>query len=128
MVLPQKPLAEQQSPNPDPVHFLPFTLPHCPSLDTSLGALHSPNAFWQPAPQWSVVLPQYPLAEQQSPNDAPAHVLLPLAGPQDPSRVMLLSVHVPNSGWQPGTWQCASVSPHWLLDEQQDPKAELVQL
>jgi hypothetical protein len=33
-----------------------------------------PKLLWQPAPQWAVVLPQFPLDEQQVPKADPVHV------------------------------------------------------
>ena len=47
-------------------------------------ALQTPNAAWQPAPQWFSVLPHQPCSEQQSPNAEPRHVS-PLSLPHRPS-------------------------------------------
>lgn len=106
--------------------------PHAPSVETLPPPLplpeHAPNPGWQPAPQWSVVLPQKPLPEQQSPNPDLGQVLLEPDGPQWPSEVTLpLSTHLPKSGWQPAPqWaavapQWAAVAPHHPLAEQQSP-------
>ena len=73
-------------PKVDPAHVFPL-LPHLPSVETLPGPWQVPKPGRQPAVQWSVVLPQKPLAEQQLPNPDPVQVL-PLL-PHVPSVVML---------------------------------------
>jgi hypothetical protein len=103
--------------------------PQRPSTDTLpvLVPLQTPKPVWQPAPQWSVVPPQYPLAEQQSPKPEPVHIL-PLV-PHLPSLDTLAELveHVPNPDWQPDP-QCAESVPQNPLEEQQSPKVEPVQI
>lgn len=101
-VLPQKPPPEQHLPKVDPSHVLPFLDPQAPSVEMLPAPLsHVPKPLWQPAPQWSPVLPQNPLAEQQSPKVDPLHVLPFL--PQLPSVEMSPAPlpHVPKPAWQP---------------------------
>lgn len=94
-VVPQLPVLEQQVLNVEPTHVLPLD-PHLPSVETApLPLLQVPKLLWQPAPQWSVVPPQFPLGEQQVPKPEPVHVL-PL-DPHLPSVEMLPLplLHVP---------------------------------
>lgn len=122
---PHRPLDEQQSPNPEPLQVLPL-LPHCPSVEmVPLPLLQPvPKPLWHPAPQWSAVLPQKPLREQQLPNVDPLHVfpLLPhrpsVETPPEPT-----AVHVPKPLWQPVPQWDVDV-PQNPLGEQQSPKAE----
>lgn len=85
-------MAEQQVPKVDPAHVLPL-LPQRPSVvifDAPLPQV--PKLAWQPALQNSLVVPQYPEAEQQVPNVDPAHVF-PLL-PQRPS-VLIVEAPLP---------------------------------
>jgi hypothetical protein len=43
-------------------------------INVELGEEHDPNSFWQSAPQYTLVEPQSPFAEQQSPNRDPWQV------------------------------------------------------
>jgi hypothetical protein len=100
-VLPQFPPLEQQLPNAEPAHVLPFD-PHLPSVEMlPLPPVQVPYLVWHPVPQWSPVLPQFPLDEQQLPKADPAQVL-PFE-PHFPSVEMLpLPVlQMPNLLWQP---------------------------
>jgi len=111
-VLPQFPEDEQHPPNAEPAHVLPpLADPHLPSVEMlPLPPSHVPNPAWHPAPQWSAVPPQYPLAEQQSPNPDPAH-FLPLTLPHRPSLdTSEGAAQVPNPAWHPEP-QCAAVAP-----------------
>jgi hypothetical protein len=130
VVLPQNPLLEQQSPNPDPLQIFPLAVPQLPSVVTLAAAEHSPNAAWHPAPQCAASAPQNPLAEQQSPNTDPLHVLPPAAPPPHAPSVDTFPVAahpLPKSGWQPAP-QCAAVVPQKPAAEQQVPKVVPVQL
>jgi hypothetical protein len=100
-VFPQKPEDEQQSPKVEPLHVLPF-VPHLPSIEMLSVEVQVPKPVWHPAPQNSLVRPQKPLDEQQSPKEEPPHDL-PLA-PHLPSVDRFgfpPSEHVPKSLWQP---------------------------
>ena len=128
---PQKPPDEQQSPNVDPLHVL-LLVPHKPSVETLPFPLPEqvPNPGRQLAPQWLSLPPQKPLEEQESRNADPRRVLPEPSGPQRPSVLTLplpMSGQWPKSGWQPGP-QWAGVAPQKLLDEQQSPYVEPVQL
>jgi hypothetical protein len=62
----------------------PEVLTSCPSFDAQV-----PNASWQPSEQYTEVLPQYPLAEQQLPKVDVRHVaLVSEFEPQFPSLLM----------------------------------------
>ena len=124
-MLPQLPVLEQQLPNPEPTHVLPLE-PHFPSVEiVPLPLLQVPKPDRQPAPQWAVVLPHWPLDEQQVPKAEPVHVL-PLV-PHTPSveMVLLPLLQVPNPDWHPAS-QWAVVLPQFPVDEQQLPKPEPV--
>ena len=87
LVVPQKLPEEQQVPKVDPVHVFPLVL-HCPSVEIVPEPLPQvPNPAWQPALQWSLVVPQNPPEEQQVPKVDPVHVF-PLL-PHRPSVEML---------------------------------------
>ena len=111
VVLPQLPVDEQHVPNAEPVHVLPLEEPHLPSVEMlPLPLLHVPKPDWHPAPQWSAVPPQYPFAEQQSPNPDPPH-FLPLTLLHRPSLDTSEGAeHVPKPDWHPAP-QWAVVSP-----------------
>lgn len=84
VVAPHQPPEEQQAPKVEPRQvFLPLP-PQAPSSLMLLGGPHVPKRGWHVLPQWAVVFPQKPLAEQQSPNTDPVQLnwLLP---PQLPS-------------------------------------------
>jgi hypothetical protein len=87
-----------------------------------------PNSGRQLAPQWSTLLPQKPLDEQQSPKLEPAQTFPDPLGPQVPAlETFPVSLQVPNRDWQPAP-QCAAEEPQKPLDEQQLPYAVPVQL
>jgi hypothetical protein len=88
LVVPQKLPEEQQVPKVDPVHVFPL-VPHWPSVEMLPEPLPQvPEPDWQPAPQWSVVVPQNPPEEQQVPKVDPVHVF-PMLLPHRPSVEML---------------------------------------
>lgn len=108
-VLPHQPYWEQHSPSDQPRQLEPEVPPQEPSVEglpwteaEAAGALeaavgdataalddhlseepHTPKTFWQPVPQWSVVVPHQPAWEQQLPNSDPPHVK-PVLPPQFP--------------------------------------------
>jgi hypothetical protein len=74
-VLPQKPPLEQHVPNVEPLQVLLFLVPQTPSVEMAPEPVPQvPKPLWQPAPQWSLVLPQKPPDEQQSPKVDPLQV------------------------------------------------------
>lgn len=95
-------------PKPDPEQVLPFE-PHFPSVEIlPLPLLQVPKLLWQPASQWSVVLPQLPVEEQQLPKPDPVQVL-PLE-PHFPSVEILPLplLQVPYLLWHP--------APQWSVE------------
>ncbi len=76
---PHHPPTEQQLPNVLPAHVYLFVPPHVPSVDTvgPVVVVHPlPKPVWQPAPQYALVVPHHPPAEQHVPKVLPAHVYL----------------------------------------------------
>jgi hypothetical protein len=118
--VPQYPEELQHSPLGYPLHVLPF-FPHWPSVETSLApSSQVPKPDWQPAPQKSPPVPQYPEELQQLPLLKPRHVF-PLE-PQEPSVVTFCEEvsQVPKRGWQPAP-QKPSSSPQYPEELQHSP-------
>jgi hypothetical protein len=131
VVLPHQPEAEQQLPKVLPAQVNLLVPPQVPSVETVppvVVVVHPlPKPDWHPVPQYAVVLPHHPEAEQQLPKVLPAHVYF-LVPPQVPSGLteevgLVVVVHpLPKPDWHPVP-QYALVLPHHPAAEQQLPKA-----